>query len=70
MIVLSQLRYNNCRFSGLQDPNDYSYSYNPCVPYKGEYDCHTIHVSLRLTYCMTLYVQLALNFVYYYRLYI
>ena len=34
------------RFTGLQDPNDFSYSYNPCQPYSGQSDCNTVHVSL------------------------
>lgn len=50
MSVWPWLQYNKCRFTGLQDPNDYSYSYNPCVPYQGEYDCNTIHVSPQI-YC-------------------
>ena len=33
------------RFTGLLDPNDYSYSFNPCKPYIGEYSCTNIHVS-------------------------
>ena len=37
----------------MQDPNDYVYSYNPCVPYQGEYDCNTIHVSQQIaSYCI------------------
>ena len=37
-----------CRFTGLQDPNDYSYSFNPCKPYLGEYSCTNIHVSIAI----------------------
>ena len=45
------------RFTGMKDPNDYSYSYNPCVPFKGTYDCNTVHVSWQLTQC---YLKLVL----------
>ena len=45
------------RFTGMKDPNDYSYSYNPCVPFKGMDYCNTVHVSWQLTQC---YLELVL----------
>ena len=29
------------RFTGLKDPNGFSYDYNPCASFKGSYECST-----------------------------
>ena len=38
--------FNFFRFTDLIDPNDYSYSYNPCKPFTMSEDCINVHVSL------------------------